>query len=156
MTTKQIINSIFNNPSTCDDCGYAGHWAYACKLLDIKWKKKFAKHSKTLSRQTINVTQEQQQLSQSPKSPSKSPSKRGKQPRGSKPSKRGKQPKSPKKQQHSQQQQSGMPPTYRTRNKPTINAMTSNKIESPYGISKEDLISAIAEITAPPKQQQRK
>ena len=49
-----------------------------------------------------------------------------------------------------------MPPTYRTRNKPTINAMTSNKIELPYRISKEDLMSAIAEITAPPKQEQRK
>ena len=34
--------------------------------------------------------------------------------------------------------------------------MTSNKIELPYGISKEDLMSAIAEITAPPKQEQRK
>ena len=34
--------------------------------------------------------------------------------------------------------------------------MTSNKIELPYGMSREDLMSAIAEITAPPKQEQRK
>ena len=60
MTIKQITQSIFNNPSrhfrnsTCDDCGYPGHWAYACKLLDLQWKKKFAKHAKTLSRRTIS------------------------------------------------------------------------------------------------------
>ena len=157
MSTKQLTQSIFGNPdghfrnSDCTDCGYPGHWRYACKLLDIKWKKNFAKHARWLSR-TINVTQEQQQQSPS----SKSPFKRGKQPNRGKPSKRGKQPKSPKKEQQSQQQQTGMPPTYRTRNKPTINAMTSNKIELPYGISKEDLMTAIAEITAPPKQEQRK
>ena len=134
-----------------------GHWGYACKLLDLEWKQKFAKHAKVLSRRTITVTQEQQhQPSTSSKTPSKSPSKHGKQPRRGKPSTRGKHPKSSNKQTQSQQHQSGMPPTYGTRNKPTINALTSNKIELSYGISKEDLMSAIAEITAPPKQQQRK
>ena len=44
-----------------------------------------------------------------------------------------------------------MPPTYGARNKPTINAMTSNKIELPHGFSREDLMSAIAKITAPPQ-----
>ena len=123
----------------------------------IKWKKKFTKHAQTLAKRSIHLTQAQQQSqSPSPKSTSKSPFKHGKSPRRGKPSKRGKQPKSPKKQQHSQQQQFGMPPTYGTTNKSTINAMTSNKIELPYGISKDDLMNAIAEITAPPKQEQRK
>ena len=93
---------------------------------------------------------------QSPKSPSKSPSKHGKQPKRGKPSRRGKRPKASNKQHQSHPPQSGMPPTYGTRNKPTINAMTSNKIELPYGISRDDLMSAIAEITAHPKQEQRK
>ena len=122
--------------------------------MDIKWKKKFTKHANTLAKRTINVTQEQQQ--QTLQSPFKSQSKHGKQPRRGTPSKRGKQPKSTKKQHQSSQQQSDMPPTYRTRNKPTINAMTSNKIELPHGFSREDLMSAIAEITAPPKQQQQR
>ena len=90
MSTKQLTQSIFSNPgghfrnSNCNDCGYPGHWEYACKLLDIKWKRKFTRHANWLNNRSIHVTQEQQQHSQSQKSASKS--KLGKQPNRGKPS----------------------------------------------------------------------
>ena len=64
MTIKQITNNVFNNPQkhfrqgNCNDCGYPGHWQYACKLLDITWKKKFTRRANQLAKRTINVTQE--------------------------------------------------------------------------------------------------
>ena len=51
MTTEELTKSIFNNPqghfrqTKCRDCGYPGHWEYACQLLDVKWQKKFTKHA---------------------------------------------------------------------------------------------------------------
>ena len=74
MTLKQVTNSFLSNPQghfrngNCNECGYHGHWEYACKLLDIKWKKKFTKHAQTLAKRSIHLTQVQQQLqSPSPK-----------------------------------------------------------------------------------------
>ena len=166
MNVQQLTKDIFRNPENhfhvgeCNECGYPGHWGYACKLLPIKWKKEFTQRARNnnLNISTSQGIKNEKNNNNNKPTPKKTPRKRPKKKKGAQlpaqsTSQSVTQTTNPT--TNSTLDTTGMPPTYGTKNKPTINTMHQQTFQLPPNTTQHDVINAIAHMTSPYKQRQQ-